>query len=104
MKRPHRAHFDRIAGRHCCLPACRAQPVEVAHVAGAVSEKTGSPLPRRFGPAYFVAVPLCEAHHRTGRDSVHALGERGFERHHGLPEGWLLGLATTLLARTLEEA
>jgi hypothetical protein len=30
------------------------------------------------------AVPLCVGHHRTGRDSYHKLGSRGFERHHHL--------------------
>jgi hypothetical protein len=30
------------------------------------------------------AVPLCARHHRTGRDSYHKLGARGFEQHHGL--------------------
>jgi hypothetical protein len=30
------------------------------------------------------AIPLCPRHHRTGRDSYHKLGDRAFERHHGL--------------------
>ncbi len=94
-----RQHLAYVASLPCCAPGCHARASEAAHVAGAISAKTRQPLPRRYGVAYAVAVPLCAACHRTSSSSVHALGERGWERHHGLPDGWLLGVAASLLAQ-----
>jgi len=92
------------SGRKCCVPGC-ALMGELHHVRGVVSPKTGLPLAPRSGIAYVAVAPLCGAHHRTGRDSLHALGDYGFEAAHGLRRGYLLGVATALLAQyVMEEA
>jgi hypothetical protein len=41
--------------------------------------------PRAFGrkSSDRSCIPLCPAHHRDGRESLHTLGPRGFEERHG---------------------
>jgi len=90
--------FYTFAAQHQCLvPSCY-NPVELHHVKGGVSLKTRTALPRRNGLAEALVVPLCAEHHRTSRDSVHELGEAAFEESHGLPEGFLIAFAASLLA------
>ena len=36
------------------------------------------------------AIPLCERHHRTGRDSYHSLGPIQFQLRHGLAIGQVI--------------
>lgn len=63
---------DRAAwvGHQPCL-ICSAVPSENAHV----PSKSGA---SRKGDARWV-VPLCGRHHRTGKNSLHALNKGGFE-------------------------
>ena len=97
-----RAFFAYVAWQPCVIPGCREQP-EVAHVMGVLSHKTGQPLTRRSGAAHVCVVPCCAAHHRTARNSLHELGERGFEAHHGMPVFHLQRVALTLLAQYVLE-
>lgn len=97
MKRAGKEFLAWASGRKCCVPGCGMMG-ELHHVRGVVSPKSGLPLAPRSGIAYVVVAPLCGAHHRTGPDSLHALGDDGFEREHGLRLGYLLGVATALLA------
>jgi hypothetical protein len=95
------AKFYTFAAQHSCLVRNCYNDVELHHVAGAVSLKTHSYLARRNGLAEALVVPLCSAHHRTGADSVHQIGEAQFEQRHGLPEGFLIAYAGSLLAAHL---
>lgn len=72
---------------------------ELHHIQGGVSFKTWTALPRRSSHAEALFVPLCAKHHRSGGDSVHALGEAEFERTHGMPEGHLVRVSASILAR-----
>ena len=96
--------YDYAASLPCALAwgnpraSCRGRPVELHHVRGGVSAKTGQGLGRRKGHAIAIVVPLCAEHHRNGADSVHAHGERGFELIHGKPDGFLLSVAASVLA------
>lgn len=74
--------------------------VEVAHVEGCISEKTGMVLPRRMGPALYYALPLIPELHRHCRDSVHAIGESTFFEEHGINPHQLVA---TLHCRHLAE-
>jgi len=65
-----------------CLK-CGSWPVELAHIHGLVSPKTDQVMPRRKGLARFAAIPLCPGCHRTGKDSIHRLGEDEFFRQLG---------------------
>jgi hypothetical protein len=96
-----RHYLGFIALQPCIVRGCQER-VEVAHVQGALSVKTGLPLPRRLAHAGLVTVPLCPYHHRLASDSVHAVGERGFEARHGMPEHQLLRWALTYLAVYIE--
>lgn len=104
VKRPRRKASSRdlksfyafVAGQPCCAPGC-TEPAEVAHVQAVLSRKTGLPLPRRRDAAAWACVSACASHHR-GHDSIHQLGERGFEAAMGWPEGHLVRLALTNLA------
>ena len=78
--------------------------VEIAHVVGLASPKTGQPLARRLGPSIIYAVPLSAWWHRLSPHSIHALGERGFEHHHGWPEYHLLRYASMFMALYILEA
>ena len=60
---------DWVAHQSCLI--CNAVPSENAHV----SSKSGA---SRKGDARWV-VPLCGRHHRTGKNSLHALNKGGFE-------------------------
>lgn len=86
-----------VASQPCVVPGCR-NASHAHHVLGGVSLKTRLPLRRRQGLAFALAAPACMAHHQTDTVSIHSVGERAFERHHGLPEFHLLALAASLLA------
>lgn len=91
-----RAFYEFIAGKRCLR--CGAWPVEVAHVRVFRSPKTDDLLPRRKDIAALAVVPLCQACHRTGRDSIHEVGEQTFEASLGRGEGYLAQKAGSLLA------
>jgi hypothetical protein len=64
----------------CIVPECHARDVEADHVgARGFGTKCGDDE----------TLPICSAHHRTGRDARHVLG-RNFWRHHGLDRDSLL--------------
>ena len=89
-------YYDWVAGRSCVR--CGRRPVEVAHVRAFRSPKTDALLPRRQGIAAWAVLPLCPACHRLDRDSIHALGEDGFETELGRGDGYLAQKAGSLLA------
>lgn len=79
-----RAHLDRLAQMGCCL--CRMlgygdTPAEIHHL------RDGQGMGQRAN--HYQAIPLCPEHHR-GRDGLHGLGTRGFERRYGVTEAQLL--------------
>ena len=43
------------------------------------------------------AIPMCPFHHRLGNESLHAMGRKAFERHHGVTEVELLAQTRALL-------
>jgi hypothetical protein len=65
--------------------------IEMAHFKFLISPKTGQPLPRRKGINYWAVLPLCRRHHRTGRLSVHNIGERQFLAVHEIDGPRLFG-------------
>jgi len=72
-----RRHHERVAKLPCLV--CGAWPVDVHHVVG-YADRMGR-APKRHDRV----APLCKAHHdvQNGpRDSVHALGHRGFYKVH----------------------
>lgn len=78
MKAAARRHFERIAAMPCLV--CGGQAT-VHHVTG-YADRMGR-IPRRDDRV----VPLCPMHHQIQhgpRESVEALGHRGFYRVHGI--------------------
>lgn len=59
----------------CLVPDCQARIVEAAHFGPHGLSQKASDLDTG---------PLCNRHHRTGNDSLHRLGRRRFEQHHGV--------------------
>jgi hypothetical protein len=58
-----------------CLVCGRTRWIEAAHTGlRGLGQKSSD----------FSAIPLCVAHHRTGRDSYHRLGARQFAQTHNL--------------------
>jgi hypothetical protein len=74
--------------------------VELAHVRGCLSAKTGLMLPRRKGPAYYYVLPLTPELHRLGSRSIHAIGETAFFEEHDVNPHQLVA---TLFCRYFEE-
>lgn len=62
------------------LPVLQLGPTESAHI---VDRGLGQKCPDRE------TIPLCVAHHRTGRHAHHKLGKR-FWQHHGIDRDALL--------------
>ncbi len=90
------AYLGWIKAQRCAR--CTAAGVDVAHIGGLASRKTGLPLPRRRGIAFVWAIPLCKECHQTGRDSIHAVGEAAFFEAFGRGEAYGLRLAGSYLA------
>jgi hypothetical protein len=58
-----------------CIVCGRTRWIEAAHTGlRGLGQKSSD----------FSAIPLCEVHHRTGRDSYHRLGARRFSQVHNL--------------------
>lgn len=91
--------YTHVAAQPCLK--CGRYGCEVAHVRVMPSAKTTDFLPRRRGAAEFAAIPLCPLHHRTGENSIHALGEARFMQSLGKPECWVFGYVAKLIADAL---
>ena len=50
---------------------------------------------------YTTLIPLCTEHHR-GNTGVHGLGAKGFEKHYGIDQDFLLNLCAEKLTQTGE--
>jgi len=96
MPRDPRRYYEWIATLACVR--CGRRPVEVAHVRAFRSRKTDDVPPRRRGVNAWAVVPLCSECHRTGRASIHEVGERAFENTLGRGTGYLAEKAGGLLA------
>lgn len=96
MKTRARKYLDWIAQQPCVR--CGATPVEVAHVRAFRSPKTDLLLARRDGINAIACVPLCPPCHRTGPDSVHAIGEHQFGISIGRGSEYLWQKAGSLIA------
>lgn len=90
-------YYGFVRSQPCIVPNCYG-PCQAHHVHGGVSLSTRLPLRRRDGLAAGLCIPACDRHHNNSTVSIHALGERQFERYHGLPEYHLLSVAASLLA------
>lgn len=74
-----RAHHAKIARMSCLV--CGDWPVNVHHVVG-YADRAG-----RLTKRHDRVVPLCDRHHDVQfgpRESVHAIGHRGFYAMHGI--------------------
>ncbi len=72
-----------VVAEKLCL-GCGGWPVELAHFELLVSAKTGQLLPRRTGINEWAVIPLCDECHRSGKESIHNLGESGWMMNRGL--------------------
>lgn len=76
--KPHRYEDPALLGRIRALPCviCGTTPCEAHHIRDGqvgAGQKAGDNE----------AISLCPAHHRTGPDSIHALGTREWQRRFG---------------------
>jgi len=85
--------YGYVSVRRCLV--CDRWPVEMAHIKLLISPKTGMELGRRVGINKWAVVPLCEKCHRTGKDSIHNIGEQKFFENHGITMGTLLRVWTS---------
>src|SRR5690625_1649150 len=90
-----KAFFDFVA-RFPCLK-CGVFGVEIAHIQGILSRKTGQVLPRRKGAAAVGVVPLCPECHRHSADSIHNVGEEAFSESLGRGRDYLFRFAASLI-------
>ena len=89
-----KAHYDRVAAMPSCVSG--KGPVVLHHVP-VVSPKSRQSV-RKRGSARAAVVPLTAEEHQW----LHARGgEANFEAHHGLPAGYLTGVALALLSETI---
>lgn len=89
-----KAHYERVAAMPSCVSG--GSPVELHHVP-VVSPKSRQAV-RKRGSARAAVVPLTAWEHTQ----LHAHGgEAAFERIHGLPDGYLVGVALALLSETV---
>ncbi len=70
------AWYDHVGEMDCW--GCGGHPVERAHFKALISQKTGLRLGRRNGINEWAVMPLCSVCHRTGENSIHAIGEPRF--------------------------
>lgn len=68
------AHRAWVRQHRCCVPGCQLMPIECAHVNTAAN----SGMSRKASDAFTVS--LCREHH----SEAHRIGERSFERKHGI--------------------
>ena len=83
--------MDRVAQLPCLV--CQRAPVQVHHVVGRIHGG-------RLSKSHRLVTPLCPIHHDVQwgpRESVHALGHRGFYKNYGID---LLHEAETLWAES----
>lgn len=73
-KRSCAAHRAFVRKHHCCVPGCKRLPIECAHVRWRTDGGTA------LKPSDRWAISLCSHHHQE----QHRLGEKQFERKHGL--------------------
>lgn len=86
-------HYDKVANLGCvlCLHlGFGATPCEIHHIRRFGGKRDNAPV-----------IGLCPEHHR-GNTGVHGLGAKGFEKHYGIGQEFLLELTTLLLMRTDE--
>lgn len=92
-----RVYKDWLASQPC--RACGQQPVQLHHVKGCRSLKTGEPLRPRNGLADVALLPLCTECHAE----LHETSEGVFEIDHLGGMGAALGFAFAYLARFMTE-
>lgn len=85
-----KAFYGFAAAQPSCVSGER--PVNLHHV-NVPSLLTRQPI-RKTGPARAAVIPLTRAEH----EQLHTLGVEAFEWAHGLPSGYLQGVALALLS------
>lgn len=75
------AHRAWIRRHHCCVPDCLKLPIECAHVRMGTDGGIG------LKPSDRWTISLCTKHHAE----QHRIGERRFERRHGVDLSALAG-------------
>ena len=63
------------------MPGCRLKPIHNAHVKPEGRPKDG-PSGGTCKEDYTQVIPLCGYHHTSGDESIHHLGQRGFNDFH----------------------
>lgn len=76
------SHCNFVRSHECCVPGCDRRPIEVAHV------RIGSGAGISQKPDDFLTISLCggpDGHH----SEQHRIGEKSFEKRHGIDMGAL---------------
>lgn len=88
--------FYEFVKSHPCV-RCGRVPSDAAHIEGIISPKTGLVMPRSHKTiARWACVPACKDCHQHARDSIHEVGEEGFNRSLGKTPHYLWQLALTM--------
>jgi hypothetical protein len=90
MNKQTQKHFNALAELGCIL--CwhlgnRGTPAEIHHIRRYGGKRDNAPV-----------IPLCTEHHR-GNTGVHGLGAKGFEKHYGIDQDFLLNLCVEKLTQ-----
>jgi hypothetical protein len=75
-------HLSLVRKLPCLI--CGRHPSEAAHVRYGDEEHGKRSTGVAEKPSDKWAVPLCEKHHRTGKDAQHSSGERGWWQRQGI--------------------
>ncbi len=68
------AHRKWVGQHECCVPGCKARPIEVAHLRNGTDAAMG----RKASDWYCIS--LCRDHH----SEQHRIGEPGFQKAHNI--------------------
>jgi hypothetical protein len=85
MTRDEKRHIEKVVALGCCI--CKRlgygeTPCEAHH------PRYGVGLGNRA--SHMDVLPICPTHHRLGKDAIHVLGRKAWERHFGWTEAELL--------------
>lgn len=83
MTKAEKEHYAKLARLGCVLCAHISgeweTPSEIHHIRKVGQKRSNAEV-----------IPLCPSHHRLGNASIHFLGRKGFSKHWGFDEDFLL--------------
>lgn len=93
-ERDRPSHRKWLRLKACVVPGCQGLPIVVAHVRSSMDGGIG------VKPHDAFAVPMCDAHHLSGPQAQHSIGEPAFEKLHGID---LMKLALMFASKSPDE-